>query len=254
MPELKPFTAANTFRTDDSGYAAFETLGRRVGGQYEQAGNDFRDIGRAKAATINMLGRWPFNILELQKRETERYRTGVRGRSDGAEPGGMSVRAGRSGSSVTDAQFAPRRMPNLAALNEMSEGAGAFGRMVGGSREVGSSTRSDRDGYSRQVLRERDRQARLDNEASQKRWDTYEKDLNKYNDALEETTQKWFNEQTPDGYGNAGDYGGEDTTGQYTNQTTASGRSVTVPVYQPDEQPENDAGGGGFSIFSPSTW
>lgn len=215
MPELKGFTATNTFRTDDSGYSAYGQFARRAGAQYEQAGNDIRDIGRAKAATINMLGRWPFNILELQKRETERYAQGTRGSQQSGAPGGVSVVSRpRSGIDYggTTGLYPQMRMPNLAALNEMSEGAGAFGRMMGqqsisnsdydkyGYRPPGSQygnltdlrLRREYDEARQEAYeeRERARQEQLEYAAAQKRWDLYEKNLDKYNTAVEEAAQK----------------------------------------------------------------
>ena len=250
MPELKPFIATNTFRTDDSGYAAYETLGRRVGNQYEQAGNDIRDIGRAKAATINMLGRWPFNILELQKRETERYFKGVRGSAGGSasNPGGV-ISQGRSGPDYggTSGLYPQMRMPNLAALNEMSEGAGVFGRMMGGSSQLPYLAEKDRVAQQ-QYQREQDRKLRLAQDEWQKRWDLYEKGLDEYNTKLDKSTQEWA-DSTVSGtdYSQSPDYGGG----------TQSGVVVPVEVinsetgeYGGNTKPEADT----WSIFSPSTW
>lgn len=181
MPSIKEFVSTNTYRPENSGYNAFETLGRRVGGQYDQAGNDLRDIGRAKAAVTNMLGRWPFNIIELEQRAAEQAAVKSKPSSGGFSIGGFYSGGGRS-----------RRSPSYAAFNQMSEGAGALGQML---RGPATSTPSDRDGYSAQTLRERDRQAQLDAAASEKRWDLYEKNLNEYNKDLNDTTQEWYDKQ-----------------------------------------------------------
>ena len=251
MPELKPFIATNTFRTDDSGYSAYATFARRAGSQYEQAGNDIRDIGRAKAATINMLGRWPFNILELEKRETERYYRGTRGAPGGSAslPRGFNVVSGGSSGSITDAQFAQRRMPNLAALNEMSEGAAAFGNMLGGSgryppgyRPPGSQygnltdlrLRREYEEARQEAIdeRERARQEQLEYAAAQKRWDYYEKNLDKYNAAVEAGAQQ----ASPYGvYGTSNDpaspYADPNSINYPTSTYIPSGDAYETPTY-----------------------
>ena len=242
MPELKPFIATNTFRTDDSGYAAYETLGRRVGNQYEQAGNDLRDIGRAKAATINMLGRWPFNILELEKRETERYYRGTRGMQGGTSslPGGV-VSRGRVGIDYggTSGLYAPMRMPNLAALNEMSEGAGQFGRMLGGPSQLPYQSEKSRMA-EQQYQREQDRKLRLAQDEWQKRWDVYEKGLDKYNEELltnpdKTGAQDWYNSL-------------DNNNADYSTQPTYGGGGEIVPPPDTVINPETgEYGGGGAS-------
>lgn len=175
MPSIKEFVASNTYRPEDKGYSAFETLGRRVGGQFDQAGNDIRDIGRAQAAATNMIGRWPFNIIELEQRAAKEAATVLRGQ--GAAPGkgrgGFSIQGpGRGGYGGS------RRSPNYSSFDQMSEGAGSLGRML---HTEGSSTRSDRDGYSAQALREKDRWQQLYNAAQRKQWDSWNKELNDYN-------------------------------------------------------------------------
>lgn len=225
MPRIKEFVSTNTFRADEKGYSAFETLGRRVGGQYDQAGNDLRDVGRAQAAVTQMIGRWPFNIIELERREAEREAAKAAPARGGSS--GFSIGGARRGSDPW-----ARRMPDLAALNQMSEGAGAFGRFasryVGGTEgEIGSSTRSDRDGYSAQTLRERDRRAQLDYLARQKSWDAYQKGLGEYNEKINEDADKSVegilgqpvgisNDENSPYFGTNPDYGGtwtpEDTT------------------------------------------
>ena len=226
MPEIKQFFATNQFRADDTGSRAYETLGRRVGGQYGAAGNDIRDIGRMKAATINMLGRWPQNILELEKREAERAfkRQGGGGppgaanwRPGGSAVGGVNVVGSRS--SITDSQFAPRYMPNLAALNEMSEGARQFGSALGSGIALGYQ-RPDYPrgsaGFEReqsqlrrerlQEEREAERDLRLSQAAEQKRWDLYEKDLGAHNKRLEDAGRMY---QEGSRQGTSTDYGSE---------------------------------------------
>lgn len=176
MPSIKEFVASNTYRADSSGYNAFETLGRRVGGQYDQAGNDLRDIGRAQAAGISMLGRWPYNVIELEQRRAK----AAAASSKSASGGGASILRGQGGGSS-------RRRPSGGGFGQMSEGAGAFGRManslVGGE---GSVTESDRDGYSAQVLKERDRQDRLNYLSYEK----YRENLANYNKWLTGEAQK----------------------------------------------------------------
>ena len=248
MPEIKQFFATNQFRADDTGSRAYETLGRRVGGQYGAAGNDIRDIGRMKAATINMLGRWPQNILELEKREAERAfkRQQYRGPQGGEPTGG--VRSISRGGSVTDSQFAPRYHPNMAALNEMSEGARQFGNALGSGIALGyqrpdyprGSAGFERE--QRELRREREqsereeaRQLRLDQAAYEKRWDLYEKDLNKHNEDIRKDGVKY----TEGFQGPTADYGGASdpnmTPGQVTNDESwfsSAGRSIVNTAYE----------------------
>jgi hypothetical protein len=247
MPEIKPFFATNQFRTDDSGYSAFETLGRRVGAQYEQAGNDLRDIGRSKAQVINMLGRWPMNILDLEKRETARLTAGSQ--SSGSKSGsGVSVAGG--GRRVADPWA--RRFPDLSALNEMSNGAASFGRMVGGYPGMGGTMSPEyRRNIEDQQKRETDRYNQLQDAASQKRYDLYEKGLSDYNKSLQSETQKWY-----------------DTQGQTESQWQAGAVEAKIEDVNPSPVPTQTVepvdssnsyaaqGGTGdsFDLFSPSTW
>lgn len=185
MPQIKEFTATNTLHTDDKGYAAYETLGRRIGGQYDQAANDLRDIGRARADATQMIGRWPFNIIQLEQREAG---AGPQSRNRGPGGGGANIGGfGRSGGRGGGG--------GRGSFEQMSEGAGAFGQLanqyVGGrGNNFATSTPSNRDGYSAQVLKERDRQSQLDYLAQQKSWDAYNKNLGKYNDSILNDAQK----------------------------------------------------------------
>lgn len=241
MPQLKEFVAGNTYRADESGYSAFETLGRRVGGQYNEAGNDIRDIGRAQSAVTGMIGRWPFNIIELEQREADRA---AKLADAGRGAGGGSVNIGQGGRSRGGSgRGGSGRIPGMGSLNQMSEGAGAFGRGIASAfGKTGSSTRSDRDGYSAQVLRERDRQSRLDALASEKRWDAYEKEIGDRNAEMDKITDEWA----------------KDTRGQPvpTSNVENSPYSTVQPQdYGGEWKPEDttEYGGGGSSIWSSVT-
>lgn len=249
MARIKEFEATGSLRTNDNGYAAFETLGRRVGGQYNQAGNDIRDIGRAKSDVINMLGRWPFNIIDLQQRETKRRNALLEAESSRATNGGRGGVGGvvsrGSGSGITDDQFKTRRMPNLAALNQMSEGAAYFGRMVNpisGEKGLATSTQSNRDGYSAQVLRERERLAQLDYLARKKSWEEYEKKLDTYNEGIDKRIENYTNQASVSGsYGS--DYGGTSTSSSYYPENTTV---EPLPSENVDFAPTDYGGGGGW--------
>lgn len=232
---IKQFFARNNARTD-SGYQAFETLGRRVGGQYDQAGNDIRDIGRAKADVINMVGRWPFNILELQKRTTAATAPAA------APRGGYNVRVAGGGSSITDAQFAPRVMPNLAALNEMSEGAAYLGRALGGGGGPSTlpSARERRRREDDRFEREQARKQAAANAAWQKRRDLYDKGLSKYNEDLMKETQDWYNKS-----GGVGREYGNDMSGP-SSTYDSSGNQPWESDYAPPEETEYSGGGAGW--------
>lgn len=210
MPRIPDYTASGAFRPSDKGIAAYDTLGRRVAGQYDAAASDLAQAGRVTAQAKLGIGRWPFNIIKLQNSVLERKAARLP-----AESAGGVVTRGSSGS-ITDAQFATRRMPNLAALNEVSEGMGSLGRVTryygGGSggdgdsryglsgydeSRTGGGTTSDRDGYSARELAIRDRNARLAELAAQKRWDQYEKNLERYNAAINDWAKQPVNGPVP---------------------------------------------------------
>lgn len=205
MPAIKEYVAPiKEYQGDNAGYNAFDTLGRRVVAQYEAAGNDVAAIGKSKAAMMGYIGRWPFNIIELEQRAAGSY--GFRRGQQGREGGGSRTVVARGGGSITDSQFAPRRMPNLAALNEMSEGAGAFGDMLGGGRSSGGSqlyemrmAREARDArYMQQQEREQQRQNAMYDALSAKSWDKWQKELSSYNKSVNDNANKWYyNEKNP---------------------------------------------------------
>lgn len=255
---IKQFFATNNARADDSGYSAFETLGRRVGGQYNQAGNDLEQIGRSKADVINMVGRWPFNLIELQQRAFRQANTAQQASAPGRAPVMQSGVRVVGGPSITDSQFAPRYMPDLAALNEMSAGAATLGRMVGGSQLPYMA--EQRRLANAQADREQRRKYDAAAAAWQKRWDLYEKSLDKYNDNLAEETRKWAEQQLKNG-GYGTEYGGGDTvmrnpTGpdyEVIPQTPYSvpegtGGNIKVPDYVPDTT-GGDYGGGDSWLY-----
>lgn len=254
---IKQFFATNNARTDN-GYQAFETLGRRVGGQYDQAGNDLRDIGRAKADVINMVGRWPFNIIELEERSAARaaLRSSSAAQTSTLPARGYSVRVVGSGSSITDGQFAPRVMPNLASLNELSEGAAYLGRSLGGSQLPYLAEKSRIE--AQQFNREQSRKLAAAQNAWQKRWDLYEKGLDKYNEGLEKRGSEYVKSQdellrTEGGYGSYGP-GGENpgSTPPASSVYDAEGRNPWDKGYTETEEPFY--GGGGYSSWNPIGW
>src|ERR1041385_2567652 len=116
MPTIKEFTAPVGYRVNDSGFSAFETMGRRVGGQYNEAANDIRTAGRVRGDITRMIGRWPFNIIELEQRAAEQ----ATARSGGGA--GLRTRGGGGGGrgGIPDpiSDFPIERMPNLDALNQ----------------------------------------------------------------------------------------------------------------------------------------
>ncbi len=234
MPRIQDYTpSGNDFRTSNAGIGAFDTMGRRVAGQYDAAASDMAQAGRVTAAAQLMIGRWPFNIIKLQNSAYKVQAPSRVGGQPGGGGGGVVVRPS-SGGGITDSQFAPERFPDMAALNQLSEGMGQLGRGFhrgagsiydpDGNNEImrsgrsingpgsgrdesrgGFGTTADRDGYSARELAMRDRQAQLDEAMHQKRWDTYEKNLAGYNKDILDNAQK----ATPYGtYQNGSDYPG----------------------------------------------
>jgi len=263
MPQLKEYVAGGTSRTDDKGFAAFETLGRRVGGQYDQAGNDLRDIGRAKSAITAGIGRWPFNIIELTQRAAKDAEARAKGEETpqrsaadtGGGGGGFHAVRDRSGRGSGGYGGGGTR-----GLEELSEGMGALGRGFhrgagtiddydgrGRNQRVepgsgyaesrtGFGTTASRDGLSALELQRRDRQAQLDELASQKRWDAYEKNLATYNKDILDSAQK----STP--------YGDYPTTNDpksdyYNTDRLPSYADPNSQLYSPSPQ-GGDYGGG----------
>ena len=211
MPQLKEYAATGNIRTDDKGFAAFETLGRRVGGQYDQGGNDLRDIGRAKAAVDTMIGRWPYNIIELEQRAAEQADKRTQGqpaparfRMPGSTPANFHI-ANAHVKSITDEQFAPRGPGGQGtSYNEggrgshaqMSEGAGALGSMLGGMG--GTMSPEYRKAIQAQQDAEQQRADQLAIAAADKRWNLYEQGLDKYNKQLQDWAgQPAFSEGNP---------------------------------------------------------
>lgn len=238
MARIQEFVATATPRTDDKGFAAFETLGRRVGGQFDQAGNDLRDIGRVQAASINSIGRWPFNIIDLEQRQVAVLRGGQGGAGGGGSGGGGGFRLARDRSGGGGGG-SPR------AFNQMSEGAGAMGQMLGGMG--GTMSPEYRRYIQDQQDREQKRQDQLNQAAANKRWDEAVKQWNDYKKDLNKSTQDWFdknpsssntNDENSPYYPQSPDYGG----------ATGPESGWSSPVAEAPIDP--DYGGGGSS----STW
>lgn len=244
MPRIQEYTASGDFRGSDKGIAAYDTLGRRVAGQYDAAATDMTQAGRVRGQQELMIGRWPFNIIRLQNSAAQQ----AAARSSGGSPGGVVTR-GTSGS-ITDDQFAPRHMPDLNALNQLSEGMGNLGRVASqssmrqqandfvkyGYRPEGSQygnltdLRQRREFEDAQInAREeaqRKRERQLDDAASQKRWDNYEKNLGAYNKSLD----AWANQPA----GSASNTTNDPSSPYYNNY---------------DKMPYNDPNS---SLYSPS--
>lgn len=243
---IKEFTAPEGgFRVNDSGYNAFETEGRRIGGSYNQAASDIEKIGRVQGDTTTSIGRWPFNILELQRQIAAR-RAAIYEAANNTGAGGIrgtSVRVvgGGRGGGIPD--FPYERMPDLAALNQMSEGASAFGRIGGGLVGRGMSDAEALRGASmaRQLDREEQRRMALDAAAQQKAWDAEVKRMAAQQNQTMKDAEEWYRSQpytSPTSYDEASPYyerGGDDYGGTGTVPTT-------------------DYGGGGSTWYNPMSW
>jgi len=252
MPRIPQYSSSGDYRPTDRGINAYDTMGRRIAGQYDAAASDIAQAGRVGAQMSTMIGRWPWNVLSLRQRlQSQADKAAAAaggGGSAGGGAGGFRTQGGRG--SITDAQFAPRRMPDLAALNQTSEGMGAIGRYassLGGSsqdyqrygyRPPGSqygnladlAERRGRDDaiYGAQKEAENKRQAQLDALAQQKSWDNYEKNLATYNaDVLK-------NAQAASPYGTYDTGAAGYDSGQY---------NVDQPVMGGDGTPTPDAAG-----------
>lgn len=211
MPRIQEYNASGEFHASDKGIAAYDTMGRRVAGQYDAAASDMTQAGRVTAQSQLMIGRWPFNIIKLQNNQAARAAQRDTAAAKGG--GGVNIRAARSGPSITDDQFAPRRMPNLAALNEVSEGMGSLGSYLGrgaqqdtqnydryGYRPAGSQYGNladlaarrglDDARYNAQREAEQRRQDQLNAAAYEKSWNKYEKQLDQYNQEVRGEAQK----------------------------------------------------------------
>lgn len=249
------------FRVNDSGYNAFETEGRRVGGSYNQAASDLKEIGRVQADTTTSIGRWPFNILELQKQIAARraalYTASTNTRTGGAGGiHGVSLRVRGGAPSASD--FPEMRYTNLATVNQMAEGANAFGQLssglvggggistqiVGGSRRGRSISDSEAlrgANMARQLDREQQRRMALDAAASQKAWDAEVKRMgDQYNQTMKDANEWYYNQPyvNPTSYDEASPYyerGGNDYGGT-------------------GDVPNTDYGGGGSTWYNPFSW
>lgn len=115
MPKLQEYIApSRELRPDNSGYQAFETAGRRVGGMFREAGANTLAKARAEAATLADKAQWPFTLFALK----QKFQPPKPAAPAGAAGGGVAFNVrGSRGTSYGDAQFAPRIMPNLYAAN-----------------------------------------------------------------------------------------------------------------------------------------
>lgn len=118
MPNIREFDAPkDQLHPDDKGFAAFETMGRRVGPLYNQAGQDVAKIGRLHAQEIQDR-RWPYNIMALQQSGGG---GGVNFRVVGSRGGGGGG-GGRVGA-----------VPRYRSMNEVARGAPLLARMARGA-------------------------------------------------------------------------------------------------------------------------
>jgi len=122
MPKIAEYTAPNEKITpSQAGFAAWETAGRRIGPLYGQIAADIKEAGTLKAQQFTDIGRWPFAILQLQK---EQAAAEAARQAAAAKGGGGGVRIARA------ENIGPEQFPNLAALNELSQGAATLGKVT----------------------------------------------------------------------------------------------------------------------------
>lgn len=274
MPRIPQYEATGEFRPTNLGLNAFDTMGRRVAGQYDAAASDMTQAGRTAAQMRGMIGRWPWNVLQVRGRMADRIAKEAAAANksvSGGKAGGFTTLGGANGRGRSDPWA--RRMPDLAALNQTSEGMGRLGRMLGGGDRGnsgglsgrdesfgGDGVSSDRDGYSARELAIRDRQAQLDDLAAAKRWDKYEENLRNYNKDLEKNAQAaspygtYSNTNDPSSpyYTNYGPayadpssslYEPPSTTGEYGGPTTSV----------PDTSGYGGGGASGWTTFTTPT-
>jgi hypothetical protein len=105
----------------------------------------------------------------------------------------------------------------------MSEGAGAFGRMLGGPSQLPYLAEKGRVAEA-QYQREQDRKLRLAQDEWQKRWDVYEKGLDKYNEELM---------TNPDKTGAQDWYNSLDSGTDYSNSQPVYGGGSVTPTPEP---------------------
>lgn len=258
MPRIQEYTASGDFRGSDKGIAAYDTMGRRVAGQYDAAASDMTQAGRVTAQSAMMIGRWPFNIIKLMNSGQA-----GRGAQPGTGPSGVSVKTVGGNSNITDGQFAPRHMPDLNALNQLSEGMGRLGQ--GASQTAAQLRQQAQDlakyGYrapgsqygnltdlrnqreyensiedAKQAIEDR-RAQQLSDAAYQKHWDNYEKNLADYNNKLE----AWGNQPAGSPVGTSND----PNSSYYGPNSSPSGSDYggTAP---PTDQDYGGSGGLGF--------
>lgn len=218
MARIQGFTAPSAIRSSDQGFSAFETYGRRVAGQFDQAANDIREIGRSKAAVTNMLGRWPLNIIDLEQRAQaeadKRNQAQGQGPAQFRMPGSTKanfnvVRPERglthnSGVDSAGSRGGSSGHGGGSPYDQMSEGAGRLGSMLGGHRGAGTdqedtsgNVRTDRAAIARQD-RETKRYNDMIDAMNAKDWALYERNLDKHNENLQNwASQPVYSEGNP---------------------------------------------------------
>ncbi len=254
MARIQGFTAPSAIRSSDQGFSAFETYGRRVAGQFDQAANDIREIGRSKAAVTNMLGRWPLNIIDLEQRA--QAEADKRNQNQGQSPAAFRTGGAFGGQRVNFNVVRPERGVQhnsgvdsagdrgghigsgsgsgrgTGSYDQMSEGAGRLGSMLGGMG--GTMSPEYRRAIQAQQDAEQSRIDRLDQAASDKRFNLYEKNLDTYNQNLDKwAAQPAFSEGNP----------------YPVNQPV----STSTDPNSPYSGRNLDIGGGGTDIPAPST-
>ena len=111
MPKLQEYVApSRELRPDNTGYQAFETEGRRIGGMYRDAATTMIAAAKSNAAAISDKAQWPFALFDLQQKFAAKTSTGASGLMN------FNTRASSRGGQIDD-QFSPRVMPNLYAAN-----------------------------------------------------------------------------------------------------------------------------------------
>lgn len=94
----------------ESGFAAFETAGRRIGPLFQQIGRDISEQGVLKRQQIEDMARWPFELLDLKDRQQK----AAEARAGGLRFGGVDE--GRSsGGFRTPRSYRPFNEVNMGA-------------------------------------------------------------------------------------------------------------------------------------------
>lgn len=139
MPKIVEYsTRQETLQTEDKGYAARETAGRRIGPMYNEAGTFTKESGRTRAELIKLRGEGGgIDVMDLAAKHAKALDEGnaTRERSSRSGGGGVDVGAGGGGGRSLGRgadDVGGGRVGDYTPLRQINTGGPAFARLTRG--------------------------------------------------------------------------------------------------------------------------